>query len=79
MAYTCANNLAPDYLCMKFEKLSSVHDRSSRNNKKVHLPLYRTFSSQRTFSYTAVSLWNSFGEGLQSSTSVKALKCSLRG
>ena len=78
MAYKCANNLAPDYLCTKFKKRSSVHDRSTRNNNKLHIPLYRTFSGQRTFAYRAVSLWNSFDEGLQSSTSVKAFKCSLK-
>ena len=78
MAYKCANNLAPDYFCTKFKKRSSVHDRSTRNNNKLHIPLYRTFSGQRTFAYRAVSLWNSFDEGLQSSTSVKAFKCSLK-
>ena len=77
MAYKCANKLAPDYLCMKFKKRSSVHDCLTRNNK-LHIPLYRTFSGQRTFAYRAVSLWNSFDEGLQSSTSVKAFKCSLK-
>ena len=42
------------------------------------MPLYKTFSGQRTIAYRAVSLWNSLDEGLQSSTSVKAFKCSLK-
>ena len=44
----------------------------------LYVPLYKTFSGQRTFAYRAVSLWNSLDEGLQSSTSVKAFKCSLK-
>ena len=78
MAYKCANNVAPHYLCMKFKKRSSVHDRLTRNNNTLHIPLYGTLSGQRTFAYKAVSLWNSLNEGLQSSTSVKAFKCSLK-
>ena len=78
MAYKCANNLTPDYLCINFKKRSSVHDRATSNNNKFHIPLYRTFSGQRTFAYRAVSLWNSLDEGLQSSTLVKAFKCSLK-
>ena len=64
MAYKCANNLAPDYLCIKFKKRSAVHDRTTRNNKKLHIPLYKTCSGQRTFAYRAVSLWNSSDGGL---------------
>ena len=78
MAFKCVNNLAPDYLCIKFIKRSSVHDRLTRNNNKLQIPLYKTFSGQRTFAYRAVSLWNSLDEGLQSSTSVKAFKRSLK-
>ena len=59
MAYKCANNLAPDYLCIKFNKRSPVHDPATRNNNKLQIPLYKTFSGQRTFAYRAVSLWNS--------------------
>ena len=63
----------------KFKKRSSVRDSSTRNNNnKLHIPFYRTFSGQRTFAYRAVSLWKSFDEGLKSSTSVEAFKCSLK-
>ena len=47
-------------------------------NNKNQIPLYKTFSAQRTFAYRAVSLWNPLDKGLQSSTSVKAFKCSLK-
>ena len=77
MAYKCANNLVPDYLCIKLKKRSSVHDRVTCYNNKLQIPLYKTFSGQCTFAYRAVSL-NSLDEGLQSSTSVKAFKCFLK-
>ena len=51
MAYKCANNLAPDYLCIEFKKRSAVHDRTTRNNNKLHIPLFKTCSGQRTFAY----------------------------
>ena len=38
MAYKCANNLAPDYLWIKFKKRSAVHDRTTCNNNKLHIP-----------------------------------------
>ena len=78
MAYKCANNLAPDYLRINLKKRLTVHDRTTRNNNKLHIPLYKTCSGQSTFAYREVSLWNSIDEGLQSSTSVKAFKCSLK-
>ena len=34
MAYKCASNLAPEYLCTKFKKRSSVHNRTTRNNDR---------------------------------------------
>lgn len=40
---------------MKFKKQSSVHDRLNygscltRNSNKLHIPLYSTFSGQRTW------------------------------
>ena len=63
---------------LTFNKRSSVHDCTTRNNNKLHIPLYKTCSGQRTFAYRAVFLWNSLDKGSQSSTSVKAFKCSLK-
>ena len=55
MAYKCASNLAPEYLCAKFKKRSSVHNRTTRNNEKFEIPLFRSATGQRTFAYRAVS------------------------
>ena len=61
------------------KKRSSVHDRATRNNNnKLQIPLHKTFCGQSTFAYRTVSLWHYLDEGLQSSTSVKAFKYSLK-
>ena len=74
MAYKCASNLAPKYLCAKFKKRSSVHNRTTRNNEKFEIPLFRSATGQRTFAYRAVSLWNTLDEDLRNATTVKAFK-----
>ena len=71
IAYKCANNLAPEYLCAKFKKRSSVHNRTTRNNDKFEIPSFRSATDQRTFAYRAVSLWNMLEEDLRNATTVK--------
>ena len=78
MAYKCANNLAPEYLCAKFKKRSSVHNRTTRNNEKFEIPLFRSATGQRTFAYRAVSLLNTLDEDLRNATTVKAFKKALK-
>lgn len=74
IAYKCVNNLAPEYLCAKFKKRSSVHNRITRNNEKFEIPLFKSATGQRSFAYRAVSLWNMLDEDLRNVTSVKAFK-----
>ena len=78
MAYKCANNLAPEYLCAKFKKRSSVHNRTTRNNEKFEIPSFRSGTGQRTFACRAVSLWNMLDEDLRNATAVKALKKAMK-
>ena len=78
MAYKCANNLASEYLCAKFKKRSSVHNRITRNNDKFEIPSFRSATGQRTFAYRAVSLWNMLDEDLRNTTTVKAFKKALK-
>ena len=78
MAYKCASNLAPEYLCAKFKKRSSVHNRTTRNNEKFEIPLFRSATGQRTFAYRAVSLLNTLDEDLRNATTLKAFKKALK-
>ena len=77
MAYNYASNLAPEYLCAKFKKRSSVHNRTTRHNEKFEIPSFRSATGQRTFAYRAVSQWNMLDEDLRNATTVKALKKAL--
>ena len=78
MAYKCANNLAPEYLCAKFKKRSSAHNRTTRDNENFEIPSFRSATSQRTFPYREVSLGNMLDENLRNTTTVKALKKALK-
>ena len=80
MAYKCANNLAPDYLCIeviRLQKRITIHDRATRHNK-LHLPSHWSTTGQRTFAYRAVSLLNSLSNDLKNLPSVKSFKHSLK-
>ena len=58
MAYKCANNLAPDYLCIKFKK-AQLFMIAQLVITISFISLYMTCNGQSTFAYGAVSLWNS--------------------
>ena len=42
LTYKCVNNLAPDYLCNKLIKRSSIHDRKTRTHNSLQIPLFKT-------------------------------------
>ena len=65
MAFKCIRGMAPPYLCRMFETRSQIHNLNTRTNGKLDVPLYRTMTGQRSFSYRAVSIWNSLPELLK--------------
>ncbi len=65
MAYKCMKGLVPPYLSELFIKINEIHDLSTRNNKALHIPQYKTVSGQRTFYYRAVKLWNDLDKDLK--------------
>ncbi len=36
-----------------------MHDKNTRNNEKLNIPVFSSAVGQRSFEYRAVSLWNS--------------------
>ena len=56
LTYKCFNGLAPKYLVDKFTKLSSIHTCHTRERDLLHMPLYRTVTSQRTFAERGTSI-----------------------
>ena len=59
MVYRSINNDAPTYLSSLFEMLSENTIRELRNTKTdLKLPLLKTSSGQKCFSYRGARLWN---------------------
>ena len=59
VAYKLLSGLAPSYLCSKVCKRCNIHDRFTRKCDSLHIPLFKTASGQRTFTFRATSIWNS--------------------
>ena len=49
MTYKCMNNSLLDYLCEKFTLRSEISGRVTRQSNKIHKPLYRTSTAQKSF------------------------------
>ena len=58
MAFKCMTGLAPEYLTNKFIPRSSVSGRVACNSQQLNIPLCKTVTSQRSFYYCIVSIWN---------------------
>ncbi len=78
LTFKCINGLASSYLCDKFEKRNEIHDRDTRNNKKLQIPQYHTTCGQRTFKYRATKIWNALDEQLKSINSINLFKSKLK-
>ena len=78
MQFRCTGSFKCANKCAKFKKRSSVHNRTTRNNEKFEIPLFRSATGQRTFAYRAVSLLNTLDEDLRNATTVKAFKKALK-
>ena len=76
LTYKCVNNLAPDYLCNKLIKRSSIHDRRTRTHDS--LPLLKTAAGQRSFAYRVVHIWNNLDKNLKDCSSLKMFKVALK-
>ena len=78
LTYKCVNNLAPDYLCNKLIKRSSIHDRRTRTHDSLQIPLFKTAAGQRSFTYRAVHIWNNLDKNLKDCSSLKIFKVALK-
>ena len=78
MTFKCINDLAPPYLCSKFKKRSAIHHQSTPNSDTLNIPLFRTTSGQRSFSYRGVKIWNNLDKELREITSLHHFKRRLK-
>ena len=74
MTFKCINDLAPPHLCSKFKKRSAIHHQSTRSSDTLNIPLFRTTSGQRSFSYRGAKIWNNLDEELREITSLHHFK-----
>ena len=51
MVFKCLNNQAPSYLCNKFVRRFSVHNRNTRRNSDLNLRKCRLATGQRSFAF----------------------------
>ena len=60
LTYKSLNSLAPDYLRKLFAKCSVDRERFLRSSETdLKIPLLKTISGQKAFSYRGAKLWNS--------------------
>ena len=59
MLYKMVNGLAPPYLEFYVNKRSAIYSYNTRSRGNLVEPFCRTATAQRTFSYRAITAWNS--------------------
>ena len=69
---------APDYLRSNLVTRGQASGRVTRNSQQLNIPLFRTATSQRSFQYRAVSLWNSLDKDLKLSKNHEIFKRKLK-
>ena len=58
LAFKCITGMVPEYLSDKVRTRGSVSGRNTRNSKLLNIPLYKTKTAQRSFSFRIVTIWN---------------------
>ena len=75
MVYKSINELAPDYLSQIFTKKLACSSENLRNTATdLEIPLMKTCSGQRTFSYRGARVWNHLDLAVKQTSSFKAFK-----
>ena len=79
MMYKSLNDLAPQYFSDLFARLADFNTRELRNTKNdLAVPLMRTVSGQKAFSYRGTKVWNTFNNNFTEASSVYSFKSRLR-
>ena len=79
LTYKCSKGLAPKHLVDKRTKRSSIHARHARKRDLLHIPLYRTASGQRTFTYGGTCIWNNLDNDVKQCISLQSFKRAIKG
>ena len=57
-----------------FTTRSEIYEGNTRNKDKLHVPLYRTTTAQRSFKYRGTSLWNNLPKEIRDISSLDSFK-----
>ena len=78
MVFKCLSGLAPPYLCQKFKPDRKCTNCNTRNKDRLHIPLCRTATGQRAFTFRGQKLWNSLPDDFQSITNLDVFKVKIK-
>ena len=80
LTFKSLNGLAPGYLTDCFQRISDVTNSNTRNASQGNLypPRFKTANGQRSFSFRAVTIWNSIPPSIRDSSTVNSFKVHLR-
>ena len=78
LTYKALNSLAPQYLGELFSKCSEGSDRILRSTEtNLHIPLLKTSTGQKAFSYRGAKLWNELNRETKLASSLSTFKKSI--
>ena len=78
LTFKCIKGLAPPYLCDRFITRMRVHDRNTRNNNELEIPLCTSAAGERSSVYRAVALWNQLPDHIKNKEHVENFKTALK-
>ena len=78
MAFKCMTGMAPEYLCNKFIFRGNVSGRVTRSSQNLNIPLFKTKTGQRSYSYRIVNIWNNLPSEIKLSKCLNNFKHNLR-
>ena len=78
LAFKCMTSMAPKYLSNKFIFRGNVSGRATRSLQQLNIPLLKTKTGQRSFSYRIVNIWNNLPSEINLSQCLNSFKRNLR-
>ena len=78
LAFKCVKGLVPSHLTACFNKISTMHDKDTRNKDLINIPYCKSASGQRTFLYRGIRLWNSLPTELRELNEIGRFKRKLK-
>ena len=77
MAFKCMTGMAPEYLANKFIFRGDVSKRKTRSSQNLNIPIFKTKTGQRSFSYGTVfvNIWNNLPSEIKLSKCLNNFKC----